>query len=165
MKIGKTVQDAINEQIKNELFSGYIYLAMSAYFEDAGLPGFAHWMRAQATEEQEHAMKFFNFIYDRGGRVELQAIDKPPFEWASPLAAFEHALEHEQKVTGLIHDLYALAGKENDYATQVMLHWFIDEQVEEEKSASEIVDQLKMVEAKGSGLMVMDHHLGSRSED
>lgn len=165
MKIGKTVQDAINEQIKNELFSAYIYLAMSAYFDDAGLAGFAHWMRAQAAEEQEHAMKFFNFIYDRGGRVELQAIAKPPFEWASPLAAFEHALEHEQKVTGLIHDLYTLAAKENDYATQTMLHWFINEQVEEEKSASEIVDQLKMIDAKGSGLLVMDQHLGSRSED
>jgi len=163
MKIGKTVQDAINEQIKNELYSAYIYLAMSAYFEDAGLSGFAHWMRAQAAEEEEHAMKFFGFVFDRGGRVELQAIDKPPFEWASPLAAFEHALAHEQKVTAMIHDIYTLAGKENDYATQVMLHWFIDEQVEEEKSASAIVDQLKMIDVKGTGLMVLDHKLGSRS--
>jgi len=165
MKIGKTVQDAINEQIKNELYSAYIYLAMSAYFEGAGLSGFAHWMRAQAAEEEEHAMKFFDFVFDRGGRVELQAIDKPPFEWASPLAAFEHALAHEQKVTAMIHDIYTLAGKENDYATQVMLHWFIDEQVEEEKSASAIVDQLKMIDVKGTGLMVLDHKLGSRSDE
>jgi len=165
MKIGKTVQDAINEQITNELYSAYIYLAMSAYFEGAGLSGFAHWMRAQAAEEEEHAMKFFDFVFDRGGRVELQAIDKPPFEWASPLAAFEHALAHEQKVTAMIHDIYTLAGKENDYATQVMLHWFIDEQVEEEKSASAIVDQLKMIDVKGTGLMVLDHKLGSRSDE
>ena len=165
MMITKTMQDAINEQIKNELYSAYLYLAMSAHFEAANLPGFAHWMRVQASEEEEHAMKFYAYLYDRGGRVQLKAIDQPPFEWPSTLDAFQQVLEHEQKVTSLIHNLYALAVKENDYATQVMLQWFIDEQVEEEKNASTIVEQVKMIEAKGSAILYLDHELGERGEE
>ena len=165
MMINKTMQDAINEQIKNELYSAYLYLAMSAYFDAANLPGFAHWMRAQAREEEEHAMKFFGYVYDRGGRVQLKAIDQPPFEWASTLDAFQQVLEHEQKVTSLIHNLYALAVKENDYASQVMLQWYIDEQVEEEKNASTIVEQIRMIEARGSAILYLDHELGERGEE
>lgn len=163
--LNKNVQDAINEQIKNELFSAYIYLAMSAYFEDQNLSGMASWMRMQSNEEMEHAMKFFDYIYDRGGRVTLKAIDQPPFEWKSPLAAFEQAYEHEQKVSGMINAIYELAIKENDYPTQVMLHWFIDEQVEEEKNASGIVEQLKLVGDHTGPLLMLDHQLGQRVEE
>jgi len=116
----------------------------------------------QAEEEKEHAMKFYGYIYDRGGRVQLKAIDQPPFEWASPLEVFQQAYEHEQKVTSLIHGIYALAVKENDYASQVMLQWFIEEQVEEEKNAAAIVEQLKMVEARGTAILYLDHELGER---
>jgi ferritin len=165
MMLGKKVQDAINEQIKNELYSGYLYLAMSAYFEAKNLPGFAHWMRMQAEEEQEHALKFFDFVNDRGARVVLQAIDQPPVEWESPLAVFEQTLEHEQKVTGLINQLYELALEENDYPTQVMLQWFIDEQVEEEKNATEIVETLRLAGDKGQALIMMDRALGRRGKD
>jgi ferritin len=163
--LSKKVQDAINEQIKNELYSGYLYLAMSAYFEAKNLPGFAHWMRMQAEEEQEHALKFFDFLNDRGARVVLQAIDQPPVEWESPLAIFEHTLEHEQKVTGLINQLYELALEENDYPTQVMLQWFIDEQVEEEKNATEIVETLRLAGDTGQALIMMDRALARRGKD
>jgi len=163
--LSKNVQDAINEQIKNELFSAYLYLAMSAYFEAENLPGCARWMRMQSNEEVEHAMKFFDFIFDRGGRVTLKAIDQPVFEWKSSLAAFEQAYEHEQKVTSMINNIYAVATKENDYPTQVMLHWFIEEQVEEEKNASTIVEQLKMIGDHTNGLLMLDHRLGERGGD
>ena len=128
--LSKKMQDAINEQIKNELYSGYLYLAMAAYAEDQNLPGFAHWMKAQCQEEVEHAMKFFDYITERGGRVELGAIDQPPVEFESPTQIFEMTLEHERKVTALINSLYELALAEKDYPTQVLLHWFIEEQVE-----------------------------------
>jgi len=107
--LSKTIQGAMNEQIKNELYSAYLYLSMSAYCEAANLPGFAHWMRVQAQEEVGHAMKFYDFICERGGRVVLQAIDQPPVEFQSPLHVFEQTLEHEQKVTAMIHDLYGLS--------------------------------------------------------
>lgn len=162
--LSKKVQDAINEQIKNELYSAYIYLAMTAYFEDQNLPGMARWMRMQSNEEVEHAMKFFDYIYDRGGRVALEVIDQPPFEWTSPLAAFEQAYAHEQKVTGLINGIYETAVKENDYPTQVMLHWFIDEQVEEERNASNIVEQLKMIGDQTGPLLMLDRQLGQRED-
>ncbi len=156
------LQTALNEQIKNELYSAYIYLSMSAYFESVNLPGFANWMRKQSQEEVNHAMKIFDFIHERGGRVELQAIDQPPVSFESPLKVFEMALEHEKKVTAMIHDLYKLAEEEKDYPTQVMLHWFIDEQVEEEKSASDVVEQLKRIGDDGVGLLLLDQKLGDR---
>ena len=156
------MQDALNEQIKNELYSAYLYLSMSAHFEAANLPGFAKWMRIQAGEEQTHAMKFFDFINDRGGRVTLQAILQPPTEFTTPLAVFEQVLEHEGKVTAMIHNLYALALHENDYPTQVMLQWFINEHVEEEKNASHIVETLKLAGDKGGSLLMLDHRLGKR---
>ena len=121
MMINNKVQDAINEQIKNELYSAYLYLAMSAHFEAASLPGFAKWTRMQADEEMEHAMKFFDYINERGGRVTLLAIDQPPAEYGEPVEVFEMVLAHEQKVTGLIHQLYEIALEEKDYAAQVML--------------------------------------------
>jgi len=163
MKIGKTMQDALNEQIKNELYSGYLYLAMSAYAESINLPGFAHWMREQAEEEQEHAMKFFKFVAERGGRVVLHAIDQPPVEFASPLALFEETLAHEQLVTSMIHKLFGMAMKEKDYATQAFLKWYIDEQVEEEANATEILEQLKMVGDSKMGLLMVDRQLAVRS--
>lgn len=156
------LQTALNEQIKNELYSAYIYLSMSAYFESINLPGFANWMRKQSQEEVNHAMKIFDFIHERGGRVELQAIDQPPVSFESPLKVFEMALEHEKKVTAMIHDLYKLAEEEKDYPTQVMLHWFIEEQVEEEKSASDVVEQLKRIGDDGVGLLLLDQKLGDR---
>ncbi len=162
--LSKKLQGAINEQIKNELYSGYLYLAMSAYFEANNLPGFAGWMRAQAAEEQEHALKFFDFVNERGGRVELQAIDQPPVEFEGPLAIFQTTLEHEKKVTGLINGLYELALAEKDYPAQVMLQWFIDEQVEEEANATHIVETLKMVGEKGQALVMLDRQLGQRGK-
>jgi ferritin len=163
--ISKTIQDAINQQIQHELYSAYLYLAMSAHFEAASLPGFARWTRTQAEEEQTHAMKFFDFINDRGGRVVLKAIDQPPTEYGTPLEVFEEILKHEQKVTSLIYKIYEAALKENDYPTQVMLHWFINEQVEEEKNAGLIIDQLKMLGASVAGLYNYDRHVGKREED
>jgi ferritin len=159
------VQEAMNEQIKNELYSAYIYLSMAAHFEAVNLPGFAHWMRMQSNEEVEHAMKFFDFINERGGRVELRAIDQPPVEWGSPLEIFETALGHEQKVTGMINNIYETAVQEKDYPSQNMLQWFIDEQVEEEKSAGEIVETLKMFGEKDTVIMLLDRQLGERTEE
>ena len=163
--LSKTMQDAINEQIKHELYSAYIYLAMSAYAEAENWLGAARWLRAQTGEEQSHAMKLFDFVYDRGGRVSLQAIAQPPQEFTSLLDVFEQVLAHERKVTALIHRLYETAVSEKDYAAQVMLQWFIGEQVEEEKNASQIVDALKLVGAQGAALFVLDRQLGARGAD
>ena len=161
--LNPTVQQALNDQVQKELHSAYIYLSMAAYFEAENLPGAAHWMRRQAGEEQEHAMKIFDFIQDRGGRVTLQAIDAPPATFSSPLAVFEASYAHEQKVTKSIHDLYALAVQEADYPTQVMLQWFIDEQVEEEKNASAIMAQLQMVGDSPAALFMIDRQLAARA--
>ncbi len=161
--ISKAMQDAINEQIKNEFYSAYLYLSMAAHYEAANLKGFAHWMRAQAKEEQGHAMKFYDYLFDRGGCVTLQAIPQPPVEWKSSLDVFQQVYEHEQKVTGMIENLYALASEENDYASQIMLQWFITEQVEEEKNASDIVEQIKRVGEQGPTLMLLDRQLAARA--
>lgn len=160
--LSKKLQDAINDQIKHELYSAYLYLAMSAHFEAVNLPGFARWMRLQSQEETSHAMKLFDFIHERGGRVVLQAIAQPPGEFKSALNVFQQALEHEQKVTEMIHRLYELAGKENDYATQVMLQWFITEQVEEEKTAGDVVEQLKTIGEQPAAVFMLDRQLGAR---
>jgi ferritin len=152
----------MNEQIKNELYSGYLYLSMSAYCESINLPGFAHWMRMQEQEERIHALKFFDFVNERGGRVVLQAIDQPPAEFRSPLDILEKTLEHEQKVTAMINDLYALAAQEKDYASQIFLQWFVTEQVEEEDSASQIVETLKMIGDNRQALLMLDRELGGR---
>ncbi len=160
--MNQRVLDTINDQIKHELYSAYLYLAMSAHFEAAGLPGFAKWTRLQAEEETEHAMKFFDFVNERGGRVVLQAIDQPKVEFGSPLTVFEEILNHEKKVTGLINKLYEVALEEKDYAAQVMLHWFIEEQVEEENNAQGIVDKLSMAGENKAALLHLDHQVGDR---
>jgi ferritin len=164
MVIGKVVQEAINEQIKNELYSGYMYLAMSAYCEASNFPGAAKWMAMQAKEEQGHAMKLFEYLFERGGRVTLQAIAQPPAEYKGLLDIFEQAYAHEQKVTAMIGNIYALAAKENDYATTSMLKWFIDEQVEEERNASQIVEMLKLAGNHIPAVMMLDGRLGARAE-
>ena len=162
--ISKAMQDAINEQIKHEFYSAYLYLAMSAHFEEENLGGFATWLRVQFQEEQAHALKFMGYLYERGGAVNLQALDQPPMKFGSHLEVFQQVLEHEQKVTGLIHKLYELALKENDYASQIMLQWFINEQVEEEKNATDIIASLKLIEAKGTAVLMLDHELGHRGK-
>jgi ferritin len=160
--LSQTLHDAINEQLNYELYSAYIYLAMAAYYDSITRPGFAHWMRVQAQEEVEHAMKFYTYIYDRGGKVALQAIAQPPADFRSELDAFEKALAHERKVTARINDLYAQAVKDNDYASQSFLRWFVDEQVQEERDASQIVEMLKMIGDSKNGLFMLDHELGER---
>ncbi len=160
--LSKSVLDEMNQQIKDELFSAYLYLAMSAHFEAESLPGFASWMRSQANEEQEHAMKFFDYINDRGSRVVLEGLEKPPVKFGSPQEVFQAALGHEQKITGRINKIYSVASKEADYASQVFLQWFLTEQVEEEKTASDILEMLKMAGDNRNALMMIDRSLGSR---
>ena len=160
--IGKPMQDAMNEQINKELFSSYLYLSMAAYFGDKNLPGFANWMRIQADEERGHAMKFYDFILERGGRVLLKAIDAPKTDWTSSLEVAEEVAAHEAKVTASINALYELALKEKDYPAQEMLQWFISEQVEEEKNAAEIVANLKLIDARGTAVLMLDHRLAKR---
>lgn len=163
--ISPRVQDAINEQIMHEFYSSYVYLSMSAHFERAGLPGFAHWMRLQADEEHDHAMRLYDHLNDRGGTVVLQAIKQPPAEFGSPVEVFQAALEHERRVTALIHDLYKVAVEEKDYPAEVELQWFITEQVEEEKSAGEIVDKLKLAGDHNAAILMLDQELGRRQPE
>jgi ferritin len=165
MKISKKVEEALNGQINAEMYSAYIYLSMAAYFESENLSGFASWMKHQAEEEVAHAMKIYDFIHEREGRVTLAAIDKPPTTWDSPLAAFEAAFKHEQHVTSLINDLVALAIKENDYASKNMLDWFVNEQVEEEATAGAIVAKMKMAGTEGPALLMLDAQLGQRGAE
>ena len=160
--LSKNLMDAMNRHLSREFYAAYLYLSMSAYFESTALPGFSSWMQSQAKEEQGHAMKFFTFIYDRGGRVTLLALEQPPSEFKSPLDAFEQALAHEKQVTGDIDELYRVAVEEKDYASQAFLQWFVTEQVEEEKTASQIVDQLRLTGDSSAGLMLFDRELGSR---
>lgn len=163
--IEKAMQDAMNEQINKELFSSYLYLSMAAHFESRYLTGFAHWMRVQADEEREHAMKFYDFILDRGGQVSLKAIDAPGTEWQSNLELFREVAAHEAKVTASINALYELAVQEKDYPAQVMLQWFINEQVEEEKNAADIVASLELIEERGTAVLMLDHRLAKRGGD
>ncbi|HKI55377.1 MAG TPA: ferritin [Anaerolineales bacterium] len=161
--INKPMQDAMNEQINKEMFSSYLYLSMAAYFEDKNLPGFANWMRVQADEEREHAMKFYDFILERGGRVQLKAIEAPKTDWSSNLEVVEEVAAHEAMVTASINDLYELAMKEKDYPSQIMLQWFITEQVEEESSVAQIVADLKLIEERGTAVLMLDKQLGKRT--
>ena len=163
--LSKAIQDAMNEQINNELYSAHQYLSMSAYCESVTLPGFAHWMQTQAQEEREHAMKFYNFILDRNGRVILQAIDQPVVEFGSPLEVFEQALEQEQKVTAQINELYGLAASENDYASQAFLQWFVTEQVEEEKNVRDVLETLNMIGEESESLFLLDRELGKSTNE
>ncbi len=160
--LSKSMQKALNEQINNELYSSYLYLSMSAHFQATNLPGFAHWMIVQSKEEYDHAMKIFGYIQDRNSRAMLEAISKPPAEFKKPLDIMKQILEHEKSVTGMINHLYDMAVKEKDYPTQVTLQWFVKEQVEEEKMASDIIEQLKMIGDATPGLVMLDRQLGSR---
>jgi ferritin len=144
------------------MYSAYLYLAMSAYFDSIDLPGFAKWMKMQAQEEMIHTMKMYDYVIERGGRVLLGAIEAPPSEWDGPLDAFKATLEHEQKVTGLINNLVNIAISESDHATNIFLQWFVSEQVEEESNVTAVLQQLKMVGGQGQGLFMMDRELGSR---
>lgn len=158
----ENMEKALNKQINAEIYSAYLYLSMASYFESANLKGFAHWMQIQAQEEMTHAMKFYNYIFGRGGRVVLSAVDAPPYQWDSPLAVFQFTLQHEQKVTGLINDLVDLALSEKDHATSNFLQWFVGEQVEEEASADEMVKKLKLVDDTHGGLFMLDKEVGQR---
>lgn len=160
--ITKTLETALNRQVNRELYSAYLYLSMSSYFETAGLKGFAKWMRLQAKEEQMHAMKIFDYIIARGGKVTLEDIEAPKGKWASAGKVFEDTHAHEQKVTGMIHGLVDLAIREKDHATFEMLQWFVKEQVEEEEHASEILNQIRVVGDVPGHLFWLDHELGKR---
>ncbi len=160
--LNNKIQDALNEQINAELWSGYLYLAMGMHFEAEGRSGIANWFKIQFQEEQAHATIFMNYINQRGGRVTLKPIDAVPATWASPLDAFKATLEHEQKVTALINNLYALAEAEHDYATRDRLAWFVNEQVEEEDNARQLIDKFSLIGNDGMGLYMLDQELGAR---
>jgi ferritin len=159
------IETALNEQINHELASAYLYLSMAAHFEAENLPGSAKWMRRQAKEEQAHAMKVFDYVNDRDGRVRLQAVAQPPVEFGSIIEVWERTLTHEQKVSGLIHALYALAMEAKDYPTQALMQWFVTEQVEEEKTARIILDQVRKIGAASSAIFFLDRHLGKQAEE
>ncbi len=161
--ISKKIEKALNKQINAEFYSAYLYLSMSSYLNDINLTGFSNWMRVQFDEEQFHAMKFYDYILERGGSVKLESIDKPPHKWNGIIDIFEETLKHEQEVTTMINDLMDLAIKEKDHATVNFLQWFIDEQVEEEASVDELLSQLKLVEGKGSGLFMLDRESKQRT--
>lgn len=162
MEIKTKMQNAVNKQINAELYSAYLYLSMSAYCESINLKGFARWMREQAKEETGHAMKLYGYVHERGGKVTLSSIGVPTTTWKSPTAVFEHTYNHEKKVTEMIDNLVNLAMNEKDYATTIFLQWFVTEQVEEEASASEIWETLKMIGASKNGLIMLDKQLGKR---
>ena len=163
--LNATLENALNDQLNSELYSAHLYLSMAAYFETENLSGFAHWMKVQHQEEISHAMRLFDYINDRNGRVVVQAIAQPPAEFESVQAVMESTLEHERAVTAMIEDLYREAQAQKDYATHVLLEWFIEEQVEEEKSALEVVEHLKLVGDDGTGLLILDGRLAERSAD
>lgn len=157
------MNDYLNKHINAELYSSYLYLSMCGWFESKGLNGFAHWMRLQAKEENEHGEKFFDFVHERGGRVILDSIAKPPSEWDSPLAVLEDTLKHEELVSGLINDLVNVAIDERDHATNNFLQWFVAEQVEEEASVGTVVDRLRLIGSDSAGLFAMDLEMAKRT--
>lgn len=164
MVISEKMQNALNKQVNREFYSSFLYLSMSGYFEAQNLKGFASWMSEQSKEEYGHAMKMYNYIFDRGGRVELLPIEAPPKDWDSILNVFEETYKHEHAVTRMIHDLVALAKEENDYATESFLKWYVDEQVEEEDTASYIVERLKQIAGFKGGIIFLDKELGARAQ-
>lgn len=156
------LEEAINKQINAEFYSAYLYLSMSAYFEEINLPGFANWMRIQFEEEQFHALMFLDYLAERGGRVKLEAIEQPKQEWQNPIDVFEDTLTHERHVTQLINDIAEVAEQEKDRATRNKLIWFIDEQVEEESAAENILNQLKLIGGEGHGMLMLDREFAAR---
>ena len=162
MSMTTAVHDSLTKHINVEFYSSYLYLSLSAYCESINLPGFASWLRVQSREENDHAMRLFDYVNDREEKVLLMPISQPPLEFQSVLDVMQSALDHERKVTELIHQAYALAIKEDDYATQVHLQWFITEQVEDEKEVHEIIEQLKMIGDKSDALLLLDRQLAQR---
>jgi len=160
--LSKKMEKVLNAQINEELFSSYIYLSMSAWFETQNLPGFAHWMFVQYQEEIKHALKFFKYLIDKNTQVVLEAIKKPQTDWKNPVLAFEEALKHEKYITKKIHELVTLAKAEKDYATESMLKWFVDEQVEEERNATNVLAKLQALGDSRSGLLMLDGEMGKR---
>ncbi|WP_129409506.1 ferritin [Marinitoga lauensis] len=160
--ISKTMENALNKQINEELFSAYLYLSMAAYFEEIGLKGFSNWMRVQYEEETFHAMKIYDYLLSRGGKVVLQAIKEPQKNWESPLDVFKATLKHEQHITKCINDLIDIAEKEHDRATFNFLQWYIDEQVEEEANDEEIIRKLELIKDNPNALFMLDRELASR---
>jgi ferritin len=161
--IGKKLRDAMNEQIKHELESYYIYLSMVAYFHSENLEGMAHWMRVQCHEEQIHAMKFFDHIIGCGGKVELLDLKQQKTKWSSPLEAFKDAYDHELFITSKVHNLMAIARKEGEFASEPMLSWFVNEQIEEESNTQRIKQQLEMIGSSKDGLILLDRELAARA--
>ena len=161
--LSEKLQKALNEQINNEIFAAYQYLAMAEYFAARNLDGFAHWMRLQREEEMTHAMKIFDFVIDRDGRVKLTPIAAPDAKFTNPLSVLKKALDHERAVTGKIHALYAAAKKENDYPTEALMQWFVLEQVEEEASALKLVERLEMAGDDKAALLILDREVGQRT--
>lgn len=158
----KKMEDALNKQMNAEFYSSYLYLSMAAWFESQNLGGFARWLELQAQEEWGHGMKFYRFINERMGTIKLDKIDKPAEEWESPLAVFKEVMKHEQKVTGMINDLVDLAAELKDHASFNFLQWFVAEQVEEEASADEVLNKLKMAKAAPAGLYMLNKEMGAR---
>jgi ferritin len=156
------VEKALNEQIHAEFFSFYLYLSVAAYFKTIHLDGFAHWMNVQAQEEFAHAMKLFNYLIERGGQVELMALDAPQREWESPTAAVEAVLRHEEYITDRINTLVDVSTQSRDHATTVVLHWYVNEQVEEVATADTLFNQVKMLEGSAHGLLMLDRELSGR---
>ena len=162
MKITKKMEEELNKQINAEFYSAYLYLSMAVYLEGQNFSGMAHWMKMQSEEELEHGMKIYKYLFQREGTVVLDRIDKPKTKWETVLEVFKEAYEHEKKVTGMIGELYKLAEAENDYATKVMLNWFVEEQVEEEAQANAIIGKLKLIGESKNGLLILDKNLGQR---
>jgi ferritin len=162
--IAKKMENALNEQINAEMYSAYLYLSMAAHFESENLSGFAKWMRVQTQEEEAHAKKLFEYVLERGGKVTLKAIEAPPAQWKSPLAAFEAAHKHEQSITERINKLAELATDQKDHATSVFLQWYVNEQVEEEAQVDKIVRTLKATNEAPGALYMIDRELGQRAK-
>ena len=160
--LSEKIQDALNKHVNQEFYSSYLYLSMSAYFQSISLSGFANWMRIQAQEELVHAMRFYDFINERNGRVSLYRVADPPVEWKDSVEIFEDILKHEQGVTKAINNLVNLAYDERDHATQIFLQWFVTEQIEEESTAADVLHKLKLTAGEGSGLFMMDRELATR---
>jgi ferritin len=156
------MEKALNGQLNAEFYSAYLYLSMAGYFESIDLKGFANWMRVQVQEEQFHTMKLYDYMFERGGKVTLRPVDAPPSDWDCPLVVFEATLEHEQKVTGLINDLVYLARTEKDYAAEIYLQWFVNEQVEEEDNVNKVLGQLKLIKDSPQAMFIMDKDMAQR---
>lgn len=163
--LSKKLHSTLNDQINAELFSAYLYLSMSSWFKAQNLEGFASWLQIQAQEEVGHAMKIYGYIHDKGAAVELKQIDTPQKSWKSPLAAFEDAYKHEVYISGRINNLADIALSEKDHATNVFLHWFVEEQVEEEASALAVVEKLKLVASHPGGIYMLDREMASRGAE